>query len=116
MRKTSWKSCLKATEKKFKYAIGHIYVNEIQAEGKNVNDILQVNKMINKIKESLVDLIKQSPWMDDITKAKAIYKSNLIKPMVGFSETVNNKVIANGTENILCQPDNCFVEKAQQIV
>ena len=48
--------------------------------------------MINKIKESLVDLIKQSSWMDEVTKEKAINKSNLIKPMVGFSDSVNNKV------------------------
>ena len=39
LQKVTWKNCLKAAEKKFKYAIGHLYVNEVQAGEKNENDI-----------------------------------------------------------------------------
>ena len=39
LQKVTWKNCLKAAEKKFKYAIGHLYVNEVQSRENNENDI-----------------------------------------------------------------------------
>ena len=54
--------------------------------------IKSVKSIISIIKSALEDMIKQSSWMDDVTKDKAINKSKLIKPMVGFPDIVLDKV------------------------
>ena len=88
LNKVSSKSCFKATEKKFKYAIGYIYVNEIRSSVRT-SDIM---KMIDNIKKALERLINRSEWMDAETKKRAIEKSDMIGSMVGFSETMTDLV------------------------
>ena len=81
LQKISWKKCIKATEKKFKYALGHIYVREKEAEGKTKDDIKDVLNMINKIQESLEEKISDNTWMDADTKRKASAKSKQIRSL-----------------------------------
>ena len=88
----SSKSCFKATEKKFKYAIGYIYLNEIKSRVGNGT----IMKMIDKIKKALERLINKSQWMDSQTKERAIEKSDMIGSLVGFSETVTDLVCYSG--------------------
>ena len=78
LQKISWKNCIKATEKKFKYALGHIYVNEKGLEGTEeiIEDVLNINA---KIQKSLEAQISNNTWMDDETKRRAIVKSKLIR-------------------------------------
>ena len=93
MQKVSWKNCLKATEKKFKYAVGHIYVSEVQPAEDSQQAVARVKDMIGKIRSSLEQLIQDTPWMDADTKRRAIEKSSLIEPMVGYSDTVMDLVM-----------------------
>ena len=88
LNKVSSKSCFKATEKKFKYAIGYIYVNEMRSSVRT-SDIM---KMIDNIKKALERLINRSGWMDAETKKRAIEKSDMIGSMVGFSKTMTDLV------------------------
>ena len=81
LQKISWKKCLKATEKKFKYALGHIYVKEKEVEGKTRSDIEDVLSIISKIQKSLEDKISHTTWMDADTKRKASLKSKLIRSL-----------------------------------
>ena len=81
LQKISWKKCIKATEKKFKYALGHIYVKEKEMQGKTKDDIEDVLNIISKIQESLEDKISNNTWMDADTKRKAIRKSKLIRSL-----------------------------------
>ena len=81
LQKISWKKCIKATEKKFKYALGHIYVREKEAGGKTKDDIEDVLNMINKIQESLEEKISDNTWMDADTKRKASAKSKQIRSL-----------------------------------
>ena len=64
LQKISWKKCIKATEKKFKYALGHIYVREKEAEGRTKDDIEDVLNIISKIQGSLEEKISENTWMD----------------------------------------------------
>ena len=88
LNKVSSKSCFKATEKKFKYAVGYIYVTEMRSSVRT-SDIM---KMIDNIKKALERLINRSGWMDAETKKRAIEKSDMIGSMVGFSETMTDLV------------------------
>ena len=81
LQKISWKNCIKATEKKFKYALGHIYVKEKEMQGKTKDDIEDVLNIISKIQESLEDKISINTWMDADTKKKASQKSKLIRSL-----------------------------------
>ena len=81
LQKISWKKCIKATEKKFKYALGHIYVKEKELEGKTRDDIEDVLNIISKIQKSLEDKISHTTWMDADTKRKASQKSKLIRSL-----------------------------------
>ena len=81
LQKISWKNCIKATEKKFKYALGHIYVKEKELEGKTKDDIEDVLNIISKIQESLEAKISNNTWMDAETKRKATMKSKLIRSL-----------------------------------
>merc|ERR1719400_103246 len=88
LQKISWKKCIKATEKKFKYALGHIYVKEKELEGKTTEDIEDVLEIISKIQKSLEDRLSNTTWMDADTKGKASAKSKLIRSLVGYPDTV----------------------------
>ena len=81
LQKISWKNCIKATEKKFKYALGHIYVKEKEMQGKTKDDIEDVLNIISKIQESLEAKINNNIWMDAETKRKATMKSKLIRSL-----------------------------------
>ena len=81
LQKISWKNCIKATEKKFKYALGHIYVKEMETKGKTKDDIEDVLKIISQIQQSLEERISSNNWMDAETKRKATKKSELIRSL-----------------------------------
>ena len=81
LQKISWKNCIKATEKKFKYALGHIYVREKEAEGNTKDDIEDVLNIIGKIQKSLEEKISENTWMDADTKRKASAKSKQIRSL-----------------------------------
>ena len=81
LQKISWKKCIKATEKKFKYALGHIYVKEMETKGKTKDDIEDVLKIISQIQQSLENRISNNNWMDAETKRKATKKSELIRSL-----------------------------------
>lgn len=52
--------------------------------------------MINDIKESYNQLIRESDWLDDITKNKSLIKLNAIKQNIGFPEwMLNNQELDN---------------------
>ena len=70
LQKLSWKQCLKETEKKFKYAVGHIYVSEIKHNRDINKDVATVENMIDNIKNSLMEMIRTSSWMDNSTKVR----------------------------------------------
>lgn len=90
LKKVSSKSCFKATEKKFKHAVGFIYVNEMRSKmSLLLSDILG---MVDNIKKALERLINRSEWMDGETKKRAIEKSHKIGSMVGYSESVTDLV------------------------
>ena len=42
--------------------------------------------MINDIKESYNSLIRESDWLDDITKNKSLIKLNAIKQNIGYPD------------------------------
>ena len=81
LQKISWKNCIKATEKKFKYALGHIYVKEKEGEQNAEDDIKDVINIISNIQRSLEQQISNNNWMDDETKRAAIDKSKLIRSL-----------------------------------
>ena len=59
LQKSTWKNCLKAAEKKFKYAIGHLYVSEVQSRVNNDNDVLQVQEGLkNEFNKITFDIIQ----------------------------------------------------------
>ena len=60
-------------------------------DNKEISSVELTEFFLNRI-ESLNPSINA---LVTVTKEKAINKSNLIKPMVGFSESVNNKVKYN---------------------
>ena len=92
LQKISWKKCIKATEKKFKYALGHIYVKHQEQEGKTRDDIEDVLNIISKIQKSLEDKISHTTWMDADTKRKASQKSKLIRSL-GIMKSLERETI-----------------------
>ena len=92
LQKISWKKCIKATEKKFKYALGHIYVKEKELEGKTTEDIEDVLEIISKIQKSLEDRLSNTTWMDADTKGKASAKSKLIRSL-GIVKLVEREIL-----------------------
>ena len=58
LQKISWKNCIKATEKKFKYALGHIYVKEKEMQGKTKDDIEDVLNIISKEEQNHIKKVR----------------------------------------------------------
>ena len=52
--------------------------------------------MINDIKQSYNQLIKESDWLDEVTKNKSLIKLNAIKQNIGYPDwMISNKELDN---------------------
>ena len=66
--------------------IGDIYIKKYY----NSNTSNLILDLFNKIKDSSIEIINKSSWMNDKTKKKAINKINKIKILIGYSKIIRD--------------------------
>ena len=63
--------------------------------------IIYVNKIIEDIKQIVINRIKKKSWLLDETKLKTIEKIKSIKIKLGYSNCINKKYISNMTNSVI---------------
>lgn len=72
--------CISTIDILLEYALGSIYIRDHFSP--NIKP--DIFKMVKEIKYAFKDIIKESKWIDDETKAAALLKLYHMKPIVGF--------------------------------
>eukprot|EP00111_Clytia_hemisphaerica_P006624 TCONS_00019179-protein len=84
----SWKNCVTKTDSMLGFGTGYLFVKEMKKEGKYSEK--KIKRMLKLIKEEFTVALRHNTWMDDVTKQRAIDKTNSIIEMIGYPYWIEN--------------------------
>eukprot|EP00794_Sanderia_malayensis_P000527 gene527-1180_t len=85
-REVRWQKCLRQVESMMDMALGAMLVKETIDD----SDKKEVSKMIDNIKDSFLDIVDKSEWMDAKTKVKATEKGKAIIGNIAYPSFIKN--------------------------
>nr|ARK19918.1 neprilysin-like protein 8 [Ampulex compressa] len=62
---------------------------------------LEINMLMDKLKQTMVDEISRSTWMDDETKEKSISRMKAVTTWVGYPEWYDNPDVQRSTNDVM---------------
>ncbi|XP_013379563.1 neprilysin-1 isoform X2 [Lingula anatina] len=84
--KVRWQKCVEYANERMGMAVGALFVREhFKKESKDT-----ATEMINNIKAAFQDLLRETDWMDDVTKEYAIAKASAMNERIGYPEYILN--------------------------
>ncbi|KAG5675325.1 hypothetical protein PVAND_005236 [Polypedilum vanderplanki] len=98
-----WKLCTSLVADKAPVAIGALYISEYFSEA----DKIAAEQMVNEIIAEYKNLIKNSIWIDEVTKSSALEKADNMLIFIGYHEKLR-QADANNYYNELQQWDEFF--------
>ncbi|KAF5287393.1 hypothetical protein FQA39_LY15931 [Lamprigera yunnana] len=91
-REPRWQECVTRTSTRFDVATSSMYVRKHFNPESKKNAVI----MVNDIRTELLEILKQTDWMDEKTKEIAIDKAKRIKSHIGYADELLDDAKVNG--------------------
>ncbi|XP_074652882.1 endothelin-converting enzyme homolog [Tubulanus polymorphus] len=81
-----WLNCVRKAASAMPSAVGRLYIKDnFDEESKT-----KVEEMASYIKSAFIEILEDADWIDEITKAKAVAKTDAMVTLVGYNDYILN--------------------------
>ncbi|KAJ1350444.1 hypothetical protein KIN20_006235 [Parelaphostrongylus tenuis] len=112
MKAPRWKDCTTATMSRLKYATGSLYVQKLFNEvSKNAT-----LEMINDLRDTFYNMMAESDWMDETTKARALEKADLMLRQIGYPDFIlDNEKLDDHYSGLSIEESDSYSEMMEKL-